>query len=575
MRKSSCLMFDLRSTLLVLGSCALLLAACKGSIGDPEDGGGPDGDGDGCVGCTPSGITVVDSTRFPRMSHAQWENTVQDLFKLSAPVGLSSAFAPDPLGGKAFDNNTASLQVTQNLWGDYQVAAETIAATVTSDATLLANIVPADLPSEPAAKQQAWLERFGKQAWRRPLTAAEVDSLKALFAQGTTHYPELDAFTAGVRVTIEELLQSPHFVYRPELGSDADDNSLIALTDWELASRLSYTLWNTMPDPLLFEAAESGDLVTDVGLTDQVERLLASEKATTTMQLFFDQLNDAEQYLAIDKATELYPDFDPAIGADMREELSRFVTYTVLEQNGNLKDLLTSRTAFVTQELADIYGVDTSTLTFDADGFAQAELDPAQRSGMLTRAGFLAFKGTLSQPDTILRGVFVNRRFICTELQDPPDEAADAQLGDEVTNRQKVEALTGAGTCGASCHGSFINPVGYAFENYGALGEWRELDSGIAIDASSKFPFEDGEQTFSNAVELSEVLADSPQVHACFSRFWIEYVMARDIVKVDDDALIELVGEASIAGAPVREVLTTLLTSDAFRYRLGNQGGEP
>jgi hypothetical protein len=562
---------------LLFGSCALALVACKGSIGDPEDGPGSDNDGPSdCVGCTPSGITVVDSTRFPRMSHKQWENTVVDLFQLDAPTGLSSAFAPDPLGGKAFDNNTASLQVTQNLWGDYQVAAETVAELVTSNPTLLAKVVPADLPAEASAKQQAWIESFGKQAWRRPLTAAEVDSLGALFTQGATHYSELDAFTAGVRVTIEELLQSPNFVYRPELGTDADENSLVALNDYELASRLSYTLWNTMPDPTLMAAADAGDLVTDTGLADQIERLLTNERATETMRSFFDQLSDAEQYDTLDKALELYPDFDPSVGAEMREELARFVTYTVLDQNGGVRELLTSRTSFVTEQIAPIYGLDPNGLDYDADGYAQVELDATQRSGILTRSGFLAFKGTLSQPDTILRGVFVNRRFICQELADPPDEAAGAVLGDGSTNREKVELLTGAGTCGASCHGSFINPIGFAFENYGALGEWRDTDNGQTIDASATFPFTEGEQSFSNAVELSEILAESPQAHACFSRYWVEYVLGRDIEKVEDKALIDLVSQSSQNGAPVREVLTTLLTSDAFRYRIGGtEGGEP
>lgn len=559
---------------LLFGSCALALVACKGSIGDPEDDGANPDDGDGCVGCTPSGITVVDSTRFPRMSHKQWENTVVDLFQLDAQTGLSSAFAPDPLGGKAFDNNTASLQVTQNLWGDYQVAAETVAELVTGNATLLANIVPSDLPAEAAAKQQAWIESFGKKAWRRPLTAAEVDTLSALFTQGATHYSELDSFTAGVRVTIEEVLQSPHFVYRPELGSDADENSLVALNDYELASRLSYTLWNTMPDAALMAAADAGDLITDTGLTDQIERLLESPRATDTMRSFFDQLSDADQYDTLDKAIELYPDFDPSVGAEMREELARFVTYTVLEQNGGVRELYTSRTTFVTEQIAPIYGIDPSSLSYDADGFAEVELDPTQRSGILTRSGFLAWKGTLSQPDTILRGVFVNRRFLCTELGDPPDEAAGAVLGEGTTNREKVELLTGEGTCGSTCHGTFINPIGFAFENYGALGEWRDTDSGVAINAESSFPFEDGEQSFSNAVELSEILAESPQAHACFSRYWVEYVMGRDIEKAEDKALIELVSEASQAGAPVREVLTTLLTSDAFRYRIGVPGGE-
>ncbi len=562
---------------ILFGSCALALVACKGSIGDPEDGPGSDNDGPSdCVGCTPSGITVVDSTRFPRMSHRQWENTVVDLFELGAATGLSSAFAPDPLGGKAFDNNTASLQVTQSLWGDYQIAAETVAELVTSDAALLAKVVPADLPSEAAAKQKAWIESFGKRAWRRPLTAAEVDTLSGLFTQAPSHYSELDPFTAGVRVTIEELLQSPHFVYRPELGSDADENSLVALNDYELASRLSYTLWNTMPDATLMAAADAGDLVTDTGLADQIERLLASDRAVDTMRSFFDQLSDADQYDTIDKAVELYPDFDPSVGLEMREELARFVTYTVLDQNGGVRELLTSRTTFVTEQIAPIYGIDPNGLDYDAEGFAQVELDPTQRSGILTRAGFLAFKGTLSQPDTILRGVFINRRFICQELGEPPDEAAGAHLGEGNTNREKVELLTGAGTCGSTCHGSFINPIGYAFENYGALGEWRDSDNSVTIDASATFPFEDGEQTFSNAVELSDILAESPQAHACFSRYWVEYVLARDIAKKEDRALIDLVSEASQAGAPVREVLTTLLTSDAFRYRIGSAaGGEP
>lgn len=538
-------------------------SGCQGSIGDP-----PGGDGDStCVGCTPSGVQIADSTRFPRLSHAQWENTVVDLFQLGTPTGLSGSFAPDQLGGKFFDNNNDGLEVTPTLWADYQKAAEDIALQVTSDPALLAKIVPADLPAAGDAKARAWIERFGARAWRRPLEAAEIDRMATLFAEGPTHYPALDPFTAGVRVSLEGFLQSPHFVYRPELGADADANALVALSDYEMASRLSYTLWNTMPDDALFDAAGKGDLTKDASLRAQVDRMLADPRARATIRSFFDQLGTAKQYEQLQKNATMYPDFDPAVGAEMREELGRFVEYVVMDKGGGLPDLFTDRTTFVTDKLAAIYGIDPATLSFDADGFAKVQLDPAQRSGLLTRAGFLAWKGTPSQPDTILRGVYVNLRFICQDLGDPPDAAAGAMLGSETTNRDRVNALTGPGTCGATCHGSFINPVGFAFEHYGALGEYRTEDAGQPIDSSATFAFSDGEKSYKDAIELSDLLSTSPQAHRCFAKHWIEFTLARDLVDADD-ALIDFVRDDSVAGASVQEMLASLLTSDAFRYRL-------
>lgn len=556
----------------LVGFVAVAVAACTGAIGDPDDGPGDDSDGS-CVGCTPEGVKVAESTRFARLSHRQWENTVVDLFQLGGPTSLSETFAPDPLGGKAFDNNASSLEVTPTLWGDYQDAAEEVAQLVTSDPTLLAKIVPSDLPADMPARAEAWVDQFGKQAWRRPLTSAEHTALVSVFELGTTHYADLEPFTGGVRLTIEAILQSPFFVYRAELGTKEEANRLIELDNWEMASRLSYTLWNTMPDPELFRAAEAGELTTDDGLRVQIDRLLGSDRAQATIRSFFDQVNDAEQYVGIAKAEYAYPDFDPATGAEMREELLRFIDHVIVEEDGGLKDLLTSRTTFVTARLAEIYGIDPATLDFDETGFAQTELDPTQRSGILTRSGFLAWKGTESAPDTILRGVFVNRRFICQELGDPPDEAMGAILGDEETNREKVDALTGDGTCGATCHATFINPIGFAFENYGAIGEWRDLDNGHPIDAGAMFPFEDGEKTFSNAVELSDVLAETPQAHACFTRFWVEFALGRDVL-LDDDPLIAQLEEESLAGASVRDVLATLLESPVFRYRVavGTEG---
>ncbi len=218
------------------------------------------------------------------------------------------------------------------------------------------------------------------------------------------------------------------------------------------------------------------------------------------------------------------------------------------------------------ESLAELYGIDPSTLTFDENGYAQVSLDPAQRAGLLTRSGFLAWRGTPAQPDTILRGVFVAKHVLCASLGDPPDEAAGATFGDQATNRERVEALTGPGTCGASCHGTVINPLGYAFENYGAAGEWRELENSLPINASASYSFGAEPQAYDNAVELSELIASSASAHRCFASSWIEFTLARDIAP-EDEGLAEIVGDDSLAGASVRDMLRGLLSSDAFRYR--------
>lgn len=546
-----------------LGLAVLSGAACSGTLGDPY--GTETGDGGGGTGTEPGAQAIAPRSQFPRLSHVQWERTIADLFYLDGPTGLSASFTPDPLGGKAFDNNEASLQVTPGLWADYQRAAEEVALLVTSDPALLAKIVPAGAPADLAGKRDAFLSAFGKRAFRRPLSAAEVKRFAEIFDQGPEMYPELDAFTAGARLSLEAFLQSPFFVYRPELGTGVGADGKIRLSGWEVATRLSYALWGSMPDEDLFAAAETGKLGSAAGVEEEARRLLGSDRARATLVAFHDQLYDADQYVSIQKNTNLYPYFDPAMGQDMRTELSLFVEHVLFTQKGGLKDLLTSRTTFVNARLAPVYGLDPEGL--DNATFVQKELPEGERSGLLTRAGFLAWKGTMTQPDTILRGVFVNRRIVCQELGDPPPEAMGAKLGDEKTNRQKVEALTGKGTCGETCHGNFINPMGFAFEHYGALGEYRTTDNDEPIDASATFPFQDGKVSYDGAVELSSVIAEQEQSHRCYARFWLEYLYGRD-KKVQDNALLADVAAQSKEGATVEDVVVALVTSDAFLTRV-------
>ena len=505
--------------------------------------------------------------RVPRLSHSQWEQTVVDLFHLDAPTGLSATLAPDPLGGKTFDNNQSALQVRPLLWSDYQVAAETIAEMVTGNPELLARILPMNLPDDPVQRAEAFLGAFGLRVYRRPLRDDEVKARRALFEQGAALYPGLDPFVAGVRVSIEAFLQSPNFVYRAELSDALSSGTPIPLNDWEIAARLSYALWGSMPDAELFRAAAAGELSSIEGMDTQIGRMLDTPRAYAVVKNFFEQLYQGEQYGNLSKSKALYPDFTPAVGAEMQTELGKF-TMEIYRQSRGLRELLTSTTTFVTPRIAAIYGSPAATLPPpDADGFSRIELDPTQRAGLLTRSGFLAWKGKESQPNTIQRGVFIVRRIICQPLGNPPPAATGAMFGEQPTNRERVTALTGPGTCGAGCHSTVINPAGFALEHFGALGEYRTKDGDALIDSSATYPFTEGPVAYNAAVEFSQALANSSQVHACFTGYLREYLLGREPVASDQDFLAQL-GQHSLSGASVRELLISVLESDSFRYPL-------
>lgn len=239
--------------------------------------------------------------------------------------------------------------------------------------------------------------------------------------------------------------------------------------------------------------------------------------------------------------------------------------------NGTIGDLFTSRTAFVNDELAPIYGMDGS---FGPE-FVQVELDDAQRAGVLTRVGFLAKNATLTEPDPIHRGVFVNLNLLCREISAVPNLPDDLMpVGD--TNRERIDSITGEGTCGESCHGGIINPIGFALENYDALGGWRTQDNGFPVDAAATYVFEDGRSiSFQNGLELSQQLAQAPEVHACYVRHLVEYLYGRDVNEGDAAVIDSLAQQSLEGGLTIREIVVRLVSLRAFRYRPVDTGVSP
>ncbi|MFT3775318.1 MAG: DUF1592 domain-containing protein [Minicystis sp.] len=545
-----------RTSLTLIAGAALALSAamgagCVGRIGDPDG---------NCETCGTTEEATLATSRFPRLSHLQWENTVQDLLYLSAPSGLSASFTGDPLGG-IFDNNESSLMVTPGLWADYQLAAEELSAKVTSDPALLAKLIPADAPSDAAGKTKAFIESFGMRAYRRPLTSAEVSTYLAIFAKGKDVVEGPDDFTKGVKLALQAFLQSPHFVYRVEASSEAGDDGLIPLTGYEIAAKLSYMLWNTMPDDALFKAAESGKLDTAEGVLDEAQRLLADDRAHAMVAWFHKQLYQYDHYDDLNKDTTKFPNFDPALGADMKREAQMFIDDVVFGGGGGIREILTQPTTFVNDKLAAIYGLEGN---FTSE-MVKVDLDPKERAGFLTHIGFLASNATKLEQHSIHRGVFVNRRVICAQLPDPPNNVPPLPPASQFdTNRERVESHTGKGTCGATCHGTIINPVGFAFEHYDAIGQFQTLENGHPINSADSYQLGDKTISYEDAIEFDAIIGESSQIHECYAKSWLEYGYGRAAQAADKETIVSL-GQASRKGT--QALILALTQTKAFRTR--------
>mgnify|MGYP001821383895 FL=1 len=543
--------------------------SCSGVISDAI----PEGEGDGAAvppgeprcGRSVCGATgeLAIGTAFPRLTHAQWENSVRDLLRLDGTPNLSATFEPDTQIS-FFENNTRALRVSHELWTSYQSAAETLAESVTRDPASLSRLLPAQLPTATEERIRAVVESLGRRAYRRTLSTEEIEAHRMLFADGTVHFPDMDSFDAGIRMLVQAMLQSPHFLYRIEIGRSRSE-PVVELNDFEIASRLSYMIWNTMPDDALLEEAERGGLSSadEIGL--QAARMLDDPRGRAMVERFHAQLLNWELYRGLSKDPSEFPLYYPGVGEDMFEEARAFVEHLVLFEDGSLTELLTAPYTFANAGLAAIYGLDGS---FD-DSFSRASFTPVdqpQRGGLLTQLGFLASHGGLT--GSVHRGVFINHRLLCTELPPPPDALppipSDGTM--TLTSRERIEMHTGPGTCGASCHGTFINPVGFAFESFDGLGQFRMEENGLPIDASAVFEFADGTVEFDGAGEFNEAIAERLQTHDCYSKHWVEYALGRDTAGSDLE-LIQSLGDRSIAGASIKDLIIDLVTSAPFRTR--------
>jgi hypothetical protein len=554
---------DMWAFLLLLVLLSLASAAgCTGSIGSAAPGGpgsGGGGWGSGGNGGEP-GLAACGPDMAPapirRLSHAELNATIADLFPGLALAPL--ALAPDPESG-GFANRATLLNPTALLVEQYSAGAAAVAEKAAADLTRV-------LPCTPTASTEvacgaAFVEAFGGRAFRRPLGDAE----KKVYTDFLNAKRTAVGFKGAVQLTIEAMLQAPPFLYRAELGDPATAAAgRVRLTPYELASRLSYFLWGSMPDQALFDAAAANLLATPADVEAQARRMIADDKIRRMMVEYHRQWLDLDRLDREVKDATLFPTYTPALKAAMREESNRFVESTMVDGDGTIASFLADGTTFVNAELAAHYGVPAP-----QSGWARVTLDPGQRAGFLTRANFLASHAHATSGSPPLRAVFIMRRLLCQSLPPPPNDAdltpPQPKAGDgPKTNRQLFAART-AGGCQA-CHLA-IDGLGFGLERYDAIGRYRTTDNGLPVDASGMITGGDAAGTFDGGVELSQRLAGSADVRLCATTKWYEYAMGRDKLPSDDCRIAFMERALAAAGGDVREMLVALVTSGDFVTR--------
>lgn len=542
-----------------LAVAPMLAVACyEGSGGD---GGGGDGTQPPDTPACADGVQPSPSPRVVRLTHTQYDNTIRDL--LAIEIGSSASFIDDPQFA-GFDNNAEALAVNDRLARDYQRAAEELAAMVVADPGPYDALVPCDPEADAEGCARTFVSAFLRRAFRRPPTDAERDQYLELWRTGPGLYDEGSTFAQGVRLVVEGALQSPNFLYRLELSDAVDAQGLVPLGGYELASRLSYMLWNSMPDEALLAAAEDGSLVDPTVLEDHARRLIADSRALDPIRDFHQQWLHMSRYDDLIKDPEQYPRFDPNFAQSMVSETQRFIEHVIFELDGDVRTLFTEPVTFVNQDVASMYGLDE---TYGGE-FERIELDPTQRGGLLTQAGFLASHAYFDTSSPIHRGVFVQRQVLCADLPDPPANI-DTELppleGEIETTRDQVEAHTAPPQC-AACH-NLINEPGFALETYDAVGAWRTEDNGFPIDASGEVVTPSGSFPFDGPIDFVTKLAENPDTQRCYLTQWFRYAYARE-ESADDACTLDALDETLVAtDYNIQELMVALTQTLTFRHR--------
>ncbi|HXU00949.1 MAG TPA: DUF1592 domain-containing protein [Polyangia bacterium] len=540
-----------------------------GSAGNTGSSGATGTGGTGGSGYVPS-ITcspgIPATTQMRRMQNWQYDAVVRDLLGVTTVGTGATAQPPSGMLYADFDG-----PMVPDAWRIYNDVGSAIAKAVMANATQKAKFISCD-PGAAGTAGQTCLKNtittFGRKAFRRPLTDAEVTRFLQI-GMGTTPAPTAAEVSEA---TLYAFLVSPSFLTIPEISTTTPSGSGYQLSQYEVAARLSFLIWGSIPDDMLNTAADMNQLQTKDQILMQASRMLAvRDKSTPLVQLFHRQWvqmnNGNAHWWNGDHDTTKFPLYNTTTSkTSYGQEIDNFFAEVVFT-NGGYKDLFLSPVGFINKDNAGIYGMTNTGTTL-----TKVNLDPVQRPGFMTRAGFLASYSHYDMTAPILRGAFITIFMIGVDPGPPAPGATMIQppAGNYPTVRDRTDALVNQGASCMGCHTNVINPPGYVMENYDAIGAWQTVDKlgNGAINPVATVNFGDGNtKQISNAQQLMTELANIQKGRDMYSQNWVSFGYQR-APNPNDQCVADGISTKLGTGGAIINVLTDLTQADSFRVRV-------
>lgn len=551
---------------------ALTTAACVGSIGD--GGGGPGGlplagGDDGGLGAD-GGVGVVTTqscgsnyapghVAIHRLTNDEYDNTVDDLLFTTAMPG--TGFDPSPAGASGFSNDSDALIISDDLVAAYYAAAESLAKDVIASkgtsGGAYAKIVTCT-PSTTCAQTVA--TNLATRAYRRPVTADETATLMGVYGKDTD-------FDTGIQDVINAILVNPKFIFVTATGSQSQTaGATYAIDDYALASRLSYALWQTMPDATLFQLAKAGLLHQPATLQAQVSRMLKDARVSRMLKSL---RNDWAALLTLADPNGHLVGLGDDVRAAMVGEVDAFLQDVVTKDKSFL-EVLTGKYAFVNQTMATYYGIPFT--GSDPSAYVQVGL-PTDRMGLVTTPGIMtATAGDVAYTHPVHRGHWITQKITCTPPSPPPQNTNETFTNPSTTGESPRQALaqhTSNPAC-AGCHAD-MDALGLGLENYDMFGKWRTAYPNVpgTIDASGTLP-PPSSKPFTDALSMYSDLATDDGTRACLAQQVMAYVLTRALESPDDQCVVKAIGTTTVTPTgSFSETVSMIVQSRQFLMQTG------
>ena len=523
------------------------------------------------IGCSGSGVGEEPAVEpgplaMRRLTAAQYKQSIKDV--LGESIKVAGRIEPDNRMSGLFGVGASSVSVTPSGFEGYETIARSVAEQA-FDADRRERTVPCD-PQSGAAPDDACarevIRTLGRRLFRRPLENDEIES-RVTIARGAAAV--LDDFFVGLEFALTSLLVAPDFLFRIERAeTDPDDPSRQRYTSLTMGPRLSYLLWNTTPDEELLTAAENGDLVDDVALRAQIERMLSSPRLEAGIRAFF---SDWFTFDVIDdgllrKDAELFPAYNQELADDAKEQTLLTVIDHLVTRDLDYRDLFTTRDTFLSRALGVVYQVPVGI----QDGFEPFSFPrESPRAGILSHVSLMALYSHPGQSSATLRGKFVREVLLCQDVPPPPGDIDFSITGQSDvplnTARERLEVHQTNDACSGS-H-ALMDPVGFGLENFDSIGIFREQENGVTIDPSGELdgiPFED-------PPSLGQALHDHPNLAPCFVNSFYRHAMGRDTLAAETEFTQYLWDSFKASRYRLVDLLLTIVSSEPFRTTSGPQ----